>query len=63
MAQRPGKKNKLYSRKKLTFGRAIDDLVLLLGVLENTLGTEHLLVVRTVEFDLLLWMLLAILDH
>lgn len=43
----------------LTFGRTINNLVLLIGMFENTLGTEHVLVIETVEFNFFAWMLLA----
>lgn len=46
----------------LTFGRAVDDFVLVRRVLQNTFWTEHLSVLDTVEFDLLLWMAWAHLD-
>ena len=46
----------------LTFWRAVDDLVLLLSVLEDTLGTEHVSVLHTVEFDLFARMADAVLD-
>ena len=43
----------------LTFGRTVDDLMLLLGVFEDTLGAEHFLVVQAVELYLLGGVLLA----
>lgn len=46
----------------LTFGRAVDHLVLLLGVLEDTLGAEHVAVLHTVELHFLLRVRLAVLN-
>ena len=48
--------------KLLTLGRAIDDLVLLLRVLEDAFGAEVLPAHHAVELDLLLWMLAAVHD-
>ena len=48
--------------KRLTFWRTVDDFVLLLGMFEDTLCTEHFLVIDTVELNLLSWMLLTELD-
>ena len=48
--------------RTLTFRRAIDDLVLLLGVLEDALGAEHVTVLHTVELDFLARVRLTILD-
>ena len=63
MAQTPGKKNKLLSRRtRLTFRRTVDDLVLLLRVFEDTLGAEHFFVDCAVELDFFLGMGLAVLD-
>ena len=45
-----------------TFGRAVDDLVLLLSVLEDTLGAEHVTVLHAVELDLLRGVAHAVLD-
>ena len=50
------------SRRVLTFGRTVDDLVLLLGVLEDALRAEHVAVLLAVELDLLLRVLRAVLD-
>ena len=53
MAQTPGQKNKKSAiRERLTFRRALNDLVLLLRMLEDTLRAEHFLIDSTVEFDL-----------
>ena len=63
MAQTPGKKNKCSATGiRLTFWGALDDLVLLLGVFQYTLGAEHLFVDCAVEFNLFLRMSLAVLD-
>ena len=48
---------------ELTFGRAVDHLVLLIGMLQDALGTEHFLVVHAKELDLFLRVLLAVLDR
>ena len=45
---------------RLTLGRAVDDLVLLLRVLEDTLGAEELLVVATEKLDFFGWMRRAV---
>ena len=64
MAQTPGQKNKKSAiRQRLTFRRALNDLVLLLCMLEDTLRAEHFLIDSTVEFDLFLRMSLAVLDY
>ena len=48
--------------KRLTFWGTVDDLMLLLGVLEDTLRAEHFLIIDTVELYFLGGMLLAELD-
>lgn len=50
------------AKKRLTLRRTVDHLVLLLGVLQNALRTEHLFVGVAVELDLLLGVGLAVLD-
>ena len=46
----------------LTFGGAVDNLVFLLGVLEDTLGAEHVTVLHAVELHLFLRVLHAVLN-
>ena len=43
----------------LTFGRAIDDIVLLGGMLQDTLRAEHLFIILAIELHFFGWMLLA----
>ena len=47
---------------RLTLGGAIDNLVLLLGVLQDAFGTEHVSVLHTVELDFLAGMADTVLD-
>jgi hypothetical protein len=47
---------------RLTFGRTVDDLVLLLRVLEDALRAEHVPVLHAVELDLFRRVRHAVLD-
>ena len=47
---------------KLTFRRTVDDLVLLLGVLEDALGAEHVAVLHAVELHFFRRVRHAVLD-
>jgi hypothetical protein len=46
----------------LTFGRAVDDLVFLLGVFQDALAAEHLFICVAIELDLFGGVGLAVLD-
>ena len=48
--------------KTLTFRRAVNHLVLLLSMLQDALGTEHLFVGVAIELDLLGGVRLAVFD-